>query len=183
MRRLIALLAPAASPRRTRRYRPAVDGRVDPGRSLTALLRFIGEPARLAYRRRRLRPRRLVLLVDVSGSMAAYADALLRFAHAAVRCRPSATEAFTFGTRLTRVTRALRHRDPDVALARGGRGDPGLERRHPAGGVAAARSCAGTGIRGSPAARWWWSSATAGSAGIRRRWRRPSRGCAGSRTA
>lgn len=124
VRRLIALLAPAASPRRTRRYRPAVNGRVDPGRSLTALRRFIGEPARLAHRRRRLRPRRLVLLVDVSGSMAAYADALLRFAHAAVRCRPSATEAFTFGTRLTRVTRALRHRDPDVALAAAGAAIP-----------------------------------------------------------
>jgi hypothetical protein len=124
VRRLIALLAPAAAPRRTRRYRPAADGRVDPRRSLAALRRAAGEPARLAHRRRRQRPRRLVLLIDVSGSMARYADALLRFAHAAVRCRPSATEAFTVGTRLTRVTRALRHRDPDMALAAAGAAIP-----------------------------------------------------------
>ena len=53
-------------------------------------------------------PRRLVLLVDVSGSMSPYADALLCFGHAAVHRAPSRTEVFTIGTRLTRVTRALR---------------------------------------------------------------------------
>ena len=57
-----------------------------------------------------------MLLLDVSGSMAPYADALLRFGHAAVRRRPTLTEVFTIGTRMTRVTRALRHRDPDAAL-------------------------------------------------------------------
>ncbi|WP_345060151.1 VWA domain-containing protein, partial [Streptomyces rameus] len=61
------------------------------------------------------RPRRVVLLVDVSGSMAPYADALLRFAHAAVRA--GRTEVFTIGTRLTRATRELSHRDPDLAMA------------------------------------------------------------------
>jgi uncharacterized protein with von Willebrand factor type A (vWA) domain len=74
----------------------------------------------LARRRRRTRPRRLVLLLDVSGSMSPYADALLRFGHAAVRRRPTLTEVFTLGTRLTRVTRALRHRDPDAALRAAG---------------------------------------------------------------
>jgi uncharacterized protein with von Willebrand factor type A (vWA) domain len=80
------------------------------------MLRAGGEPAVLAHWRRRTKPRRLVLLVDVSGSMTPYADWLLRFAHAAVRVRPLATEVFTVGTRLTRVTRALRLRDPDAAL-------------------------------------------------------------------
>src|SRR5439155_104493 len=70
------------------------------------------------------RPRRVVLLVDVSGSMAPYADALLRFAHAAVRARPSSTEVFTIGTRLTRVTREMRLRDPDKALAASGSAIP-----------------------------------------------------------
>jgi len=65
-----------------------------------------------------------VLLLDVSGSMAPYADALLRFGHAAVRRRPTLTEVFTVGTRLTRVTRALRHRDPDAALREAGQAIP-----------------------------------------------------------
>lgn len=124
VRRLVALLRPATPLRRSRRYRPAAGGAIDPRRSLAALRRSLGEPALLARRRRRARPRRLVLLVDVSGSMAPYADALLRFAHAAVRCRPAATEVFTVGTRLTRVTRALRHRDPGAALAAAGASIP-----------------------------------------------------------
>jgi uncharacterized protein with von Willebrand factor type A (vWA) domain len=83
-----------------------------------------GEPSRLARRDRRTKPRRLVLLIDVSGSMAPYADALLRFAHAAMRVAPYNTEVFTLGTRLTRVTRELRRRDPDRALAGAGRAIP-----------------------------------------------------------
>jgi uncharacterized protein with von Willebrand factor type A (vWA) domain len=82
------------------------------------LLRAGGEPVRLASRDSRVRPRRVVLLVDISGSMAAYADALLRFAHAATRRRRGPlSEVFTLGTRLTRVTRELSHRDPDQALS------------------------------------------------------------------
>jgi uncharacterized protein with von Willebrand factor type A (vWA) domain len=58
-----------------------------------------------------------VLLVDVSGSMNAYADALLRFAHTAShRLRGPSTEVFTLGTRLTRVTREMAHRDADATL-------------------------------------------------------------------
>jgi uncharacterized protein with von Willebrand factor type A (vWA) domain len=72
---------------------------------------------RLRRRARVLRPRRVVLLVDVSGSMGAYADALLRFAHAASRRGAAPTEVFTIGTRLTRVTDELRVRDPDAAMA------------------------------------------------------------------
>src|SRR6266536_3102072 len=74
--------------------------------------------------RERAEPRRLVVLLDVSGSMTPYADALLRFGHAAVRRRPALTEVFTMGTRLTRVTLALRHRDPDTALRAAGAAIP-----------------------------------------------------------
>lgn len=120
VRRLVALLAPVTAARPSRRHRAARGGVVDPPRTVRRMLRQLGEPARLARRERRERPRRLVLLLDVSGSMAPYADGLLRFAHAAVRRRPTLTEAFTLGTRLTRVTRALRHRDPDGALRAAG---------------------------------------------------------------
>lgn len=117
VRRLLALLTPSPATRLTRRQRPAPRGGVDPGRTVARMLRYAGEPSRLARRTRQRKPRRLVLLVDVSGSMAPYADALLRFAHAAVRRRPATSEVFTIGTRLTRITRALRLRDPDAALA------------------------------------------------------------------
>jgi uncharacterized protein with von Willebrand factor type A (vWA) domain len=65
-----------------------------------------------------------VLLIDVSGSMAPYADALLRFGHAAVRASAARTEVFTLGTRLTRVTRQLRNRDPERALVAAGNAVP-----------------------------------------------------------
>ncbi len=116
VRRLIALLAPSVGTRRSMRRRAGGRAGVDPVRTMRTMLRAGGEPIVLARWRRREKPRRLVLLVDVSGSMAPYAVCLLLFAHAAVRVRPFATEAFTVGTRLTRVTRALRLRDPDAAL-------------------------------------------------------------------
>ncbi|MDE0846362.1 MAG: vWA domain-containing protein [Actinomycetota bacterium] len=74
-----------------------------------------GEPIYLKYSRKDTRPRRLVLLLDVSGSMEPYARALIRLAHAAVVGRAD-VEAFTLGTRLTRITRELTSRDPDAAL-------------------------------------------------------------------
>ena len=115
VRRLLALLAPAGPQRRSRRTSPAAHGRVDLRRTARASVARGGEPL-LRHRRRRLRPRRLVLLLDVSGSMAPYADALLRFAHAAARRRPG-TEVFTLGTQLTRVTGAVTLPDADEALA------------------------------------------------------------------
>ncbi|WP_331770555.1 VWA domain-containing protein (plasmid) [Embleya sp. NBC_00888] len=115
LRRLLALLRPAAPTRRTRRRRPARHGRIDRTRTVRAALRT-GEFDRLRYTDRVVRPRRLVLLLDVSGSMAPYADALLRFGHAAVRRRRGA-EVFTIGTRLTRISRELAHTDPNRALA------------------------------------------------------------------
>jgi uncharacterized protein with von Willebrand factor type A (vWA) domain len=116
LRRLIALLAPSVGTRRSRRRRPGGRAGIDRGRTMRAMLRAGGEPLVLARWRQREKPRRLVLLVDVSGSMSPYAEWLLLFAHAAVRVRPFATEVFTVGTRLTRVTRALRLRDTQAAL-------------------------------------------------------------------
>jgi uncharacterized protein with von Willebrand factor type A (vWA) domain len=124
LRRLFALLVPASPMRPARRRRPSLRGDVHPARTVRRALRDGGEVARLLHRRATPRPRRVVLLVDVSGSMSPYADALLRFAHAAVRARPASTEVFTIGTRLTRVTRELRLRDPDRALAASGSAIP-----------------------------------------------------------
>jgi len=105
--------------RRTPRAEAWHRGRVDGQRTLRASLRQAGEPARIAWRRRGHRPRRVVLLLDVSGSMSGYAEALLRLSHRLVQGGPR-TEVFTAGTRLTRVTDALRLRDPDRALVAAG---------------------------------------------------------------
>ena len=118
LQRLLATFRLTGERRRTRRTLPAMTGAFDRHRTLRRLMQAGGEPVRPVHHARRDRPRRIVLLVDVSGSMSAYADALLRFAHAAThRDRGPATEVFTIGTRLTRVTRELTHRAPDIALA------------------------------------------------------------------
>lgn len=102
--------------RRARRYRAAPRGRrFDLRRTLRASLRTQGEPFRRAWRNRRSKRRPLVLLLDVSGSMSSYSRALLQFGFAAVRAGQS-VEVFAFGTRLTRLTRALRRSEPDAAL-------------------------------------------------------------------
>ncbi len=124
LRRLFTGLRPPAPTRPSRRRRPSPAGAVHPGRTVRRALRDGGEVTRLVHRRAAPRARRVVLLVDVSGSMTPYADALLRFAHVAVRARPSSTEVFTIGTRLTRVTRELRVRDPDRALVASGSAIP-----------------------------------------------------------
>jgi uncharacterized protein len=121
---LIALLAPRVGSRPTRRRRPRGRDGIDISRTVRTMLRDGGEPATLARFRPRTKPRRLVLLLDVSGSMSPYADVLLRFAHAAVRVRPTTTEVFTISTRLTRITRQLRLRDPEQALAAAGTAVP-----------------------------------------------------------
>jgi uncharacterized protein with von Willebrand factor type A (vWA) domain len=84
-----------------------------------ASLRAGGEPIERHFFARTPRLRRVVLLLDVSGSMEPYARALLRFIHAAVAGRQK-VEAFALGTRLTRITRELASRDPDVALQAAG---------------------------------------------------------------
>ncbi len=127
-RAVIARLAARKPRRRSRRTRPATrrGPRPDLPRTLRRALRTEGEPFQRAWRRRRTKPRRLVLVLDVSGSMGAYARSLAGFAHAAVRAGRH-VEAFAFGTRLTRITPALHSRDPDAALAALGQAVPDWE--------------------------------------------------------
>ena len=118
--RLIADLRARASLRRHRRRRPDPRdrGRPDLRGTVRRALRTGGEVFRPATTRAGERPRRLVLLLDVSGSMEAYARSLARFAHAAaVARRHGQVEVFALGTRVTRITRQLASRDPDEALA------------------------------------------------------------------
>lgn len=117
---LFATLVVTLPRRRAHRRRPHHRGEVDLRRTLRAQLRSAGEVSPLQYRRRRTRHRRLVLLVDVSGSMQPYADALLRLAHRIVGASPQQVEVFTLGTRLTRVTQALRARRADEAITQAG---------------------------------------------------------------
>ena len=91
--------------------------RHDIRRTMRAVLQNDGEPIERYWREPSTKLRRLVVLLDISGSMEPYARALLRFMHAAVVGRQR-VEAFTLGTRLTRITRELANRDPDRALAR-----------------------------------------------------------------
>jgi uncharacterized protein with von Willebrand factor type A (vWA) domain len=102
-------------PRRTRRLTSGGSYVPDLRRTVRASLRAGGDPFTLSWRRRRVRPRRLVLLLDVSRSMTSYSRGLLLFARAAVR-RNRGSEVFCFGTRLTRVTTALSHASTDTAL-------------------------------------------------------------------
>jgi hypothetical protein len=102
--------------RRSRRYRSSPYGRrFDQRRTLRASLRTQGEPFRRAWRDRRQRVRPLVLILDVSGSMSSYSRALMQFGFAAMRAGRR-VEVFCFGTRLTRVTKALARSEPDDAL-------------------------------------------------------------------
>ena len=104
--------------RRTRRYERGRRGRrIDMRRTLRTSLRTGGDPIRLARRRRRVVPRRLVMLCDISGSMEPYARAYLQFLTCAAGSGPDA-EAFVFATRLTRLTRALASRNPERAIQR-----------------------------------------------------------------
>ena len=103
--------------RRIRRSRASETGtRLDLRRTVHRSMRHEGELVERAWRRRRDRPRRLVLLIDVSGSMSAHARALLHFAYGLVRSGLG-VEVFCFGTRLTRVTELLVGRQPNRAVA------------------------------------------------------------------
>lgn len=113
--RLVDRLKLGGSRRRSRRRRPSNRGELDLRRTAAIARCSGGEPIRLARQDQTDRLRRLVLLVDVSGSMAPYARALLRFAAAAVAARQD-VEVFALGTRLTRLTAALATHDPDAAL-------------------------------------------------------------------
>ena len=104
--------------RPSRRLKPSTarSGRPDLRRTVRRALANDGEPISRAFRRTSENPRRVVLLLDISGSMESYSRALLRFVHATVLAR-GRVEAFALGTRLTRLTREMATLDPDRALA------------------------------------------------------------------
>jgi uncharacterized protein with von Willebrand factor type A (vWA) domain len=117
LRRLMALLSLTPPLRRSRRVRSARYGRqLDVRATLRRSIRTGDYPTRLAWRRRRLRPRQLVVICDVSGSMEPYARAYLQFLQSAVG--GSMAEAFVFATRLTRLTRVMRKAPSPVAIQR-----------------------------------------------------------------
>lgn len=117
---LLTALHPKPPTRRALRRTPWRRGDLDTDRTLRQTLRHLGEPDRIAWRRRGIRARRVVLLIDVSGSMSPYADVLLRLAHRIARTAPASTEVFTLGTRLTHLTRAMRLVDPERAMTAAG---------------------------------------------------------------
>jgi uncharacterized protein with von Willebrand factor type A (vWA) domain len=103
--------------RRTRRWSPASTGVIDIRRVVRRNLRYGGEPLVLPARARAVRPRPLVILCDVSGSMERYDRMLLHFIHT-LSARPGRVEAFLFATRLTCITRELAHTGADEAVTR-----------------------------------------------------------------
>ena len=154
LRRIMARIRLTPPRRRTRR---TVAGRARAARPTCAgpsgsRCALHGEPAELYWRQRKVRLRPLILILDVSGSMADYSRNLLQFAYSAKRAA-ARVEVFCFGTRLTRITRALEHRRPDEALERGRQGRVRLGGRHPdrriawtpSSGTGAAAACAAAG--------------------------------------
>lgn len=117
--RSLTIAAPERPSRRRVRHRRGDD--LDVRATLRRARRSGGEPLRAVRRRPRVRPRRLVFICDISGSMEAYARAYLQLLWSGVATK---AEAFVFATRLTRVTRALQGVGPDVALERAGRQAP-----------------------------------------------------------
>jgi uncharacterized protein len=121
LRRIMTKIKLTPPRRRTRRSAAARAGsRPDPRRTVRESMRMQGEPARLYWRKRKVRLRPLILILDISGSMADYSRNLLQFAHSAKRSA-GRVEVFCFGTRLTRVTGAMDCRRPDEALERAAR--------------------------------------------------------------
>lgn len=117
--RLISNVRLSVAMRRSRRRETVRRGQPDIRRTIRRAFRTGGEPIEFVRRGAKYRSRRIVFVLDVSGSMAAYSRGLLVFAHAAVRSN-ARWEAFCFGTRLTRVTHLLKSQDPDEALRRAG---------------------------------------------------------------
>jgi uncharacterized protein len=117
LRRIMTTMRLTPPRRRTRRTKPGVTGaEPDMRATIRETMRMHGEPpGRLFFRRRKTKLRPLILILDVSGSMADYSRHLLQFAHTA-RHAAARVEVFCFGTRLTRITRELAHQRVDAAL-------------------------------------------------------------------
>lgn len=107
--------------RRTMHRRAARTGPIDPARTMRLMVRNGGEPAGFRRRRPASRPRRVLLLVDVSASMTPYSDMLLRFACATLLANPRTTEVFAVGTDQIRLTRSMAGRRPQDAVEAAGR--------------------------------------------------------------
>jgi hypothetical protein len=121
LRRIMTRIRFTPPKRRTRRTRAARSGRApDLRRTVRESMRLNGEPAELRWRRRTLKLRPLILILDISGSMADYSRNLLQFAYSAKRAS-ARVEVFCFGTRLTRITKPLGRRRPDEALEQAGK--------------------------------------------------------------
>lgn len=126
---LFGTLHPRTPMRRAHRHESWHRGQVDARRTMRRMMARGGEPAEIAWRRQKQRPRRVVLLLDVSGSMTPYADSLLRLAHrisfaAREHGARGRVESFTVGTRLTHITRAMSLRDTERALVAAGQAVP-----------------------------------------------------------
>jgi uncharacterized protein with von Willebrand factor type A (vWA) domain len=120
-KRIVARLAVTPRPIRTRRFAPDPHGaRIDLARTVRESRKTFGDLAPLRFRSRVRLPPPLVVLCDISGSMGRYSEVMLQFLHTLLGVR-ARVHAFLFATRLTNVTRVLRRRDPDEALARCGR--------------------------------------------------------------
>jgi hypothetical protein len=116
--RFVDLLRPRLERRRTRRHELHPHGRRIAARAMFRRNLATGELTDWVWRRQVKEPRQLVVLCDISGSMERHSRLLLRFVQALARTNEVRTESFVFGTRLTRVTRVMRDRDRDRALAR-----------------------------------------------------------------
>ncbi len=120
---MLARLALPIKPLPSRRAAVSGSGRIDAARSLRGALRRGGEMQKLAFKRPRPRYPNLVALCDISGSMSQYSRVILHFLHAVTNARGAGwaqVHAFTFGTRLTNISRHLATRDIDAALAAAG---------------------------------------------------------------
>ena len=166
--RVMAELRVRPASRRSRRRRRSHRGDShDLRRTVRAAMRRGGEPIDLHTTKPGERTRRLVLLLDISGSMESYARVLIRFAHAAVAGRGN-VEVFALGTRLTRITRQLATRDPETAVAAAaGRSRTGPAA--PASATRSMRSCVSGASGAWPEARSWWCCPTGGTAASRAR--------------
>lgn len=115
-KRLMATMPWRIGERRTRRMVPAANGgRLDMRRVFRRNLRYGGEFLDLAWKRRKSKPRTVIVLCDISGSMEQYSRMLLHFLHT-LSNELEQVEAFVFGTRLTRITRQIRRKDIDEAV-------------------------------------------------------------------
>jgi uncharacterized protein with von Willebrand factor type A (vWA) domain len=117
IRRLMArfrLIPPKRITRRTKRVRRGK--KLDMRNTIRHAMRHQGEIIKIDWRNRKPKQRRLILILDISGSMTSYSRALLQFAYSCARA-PGKIEVFCFGTRLTRITDTLQKRDPDEALS------------------------------------------------------------------